>query len=248
MIYRKYCWRRDHLDRRNRKFVRMPVPIPDKLDWTAMLPPAYDQGSLGSCVANAIADALQYLEKDHPEHLTRASRLFMYYNARDIEDSTASDNGCEIMDCVKSVNRLGVCPETEWPYDEERVTDRPYQGCYDDALKDLLLQYRSVDNTVLHDLLAALVEGPVVGGFSVFESFESDAVAATGVVPMPGLNEAMIGGHAVLLTGYDQATKLFSVRNSWGSSWGDHGNFTIPFAYFTDGDLASDFWMLQKVM
>jgi C1A family cysteine protease len=174
--------------------------------------------------------------------------MFIYYNARDIENATASDDGAEIVDGIKSVNRMGVCPEEDWPYDESKVTVRPAQFCYDDALKDLLLQYRSVDNRILHDLLAALVQGPVCGGFSVFESFESDEVANTGIVPMPAETEQILGGHAVLVTGYDRGTQLFKVRNSWGTSWGDHGSFTIPFAYFTNEDMASDFWLCQKVM
>ena len=243
----KYGWKRDHLDRRNRKFCRAPIPLPVSVDWTAQLPPAYDQGKLGSCTANAIAGAVQFLQAIHPEPVIMPSRLFIYWNERDMEGSTDSDSGAEIMDGIKSVNSKGVCPESEWPYDDASLTIKPPPNCYEDASKELLLQYESVDNTVLNDLLAALAQGPVVGGFSVYESFESDAVAASGVVPMPSANEVMVGGHAVLVIGYDQALKIFKVRNSWSLYWGDNGSFTVPFAYFTDGDLASDFWLCQKV-
>ena len=87
---------------------------------------------------------------------------------------------------------------------------------------------------------------PFVFGFSVYESFESPEVAKTGVVPMPSGNEQLLGGHAVLCVGYDDASARFLVRNSWGTGWGMAGYFTIPYDYLADRDLSDDFWTLRK--
>ena len=84
-------------------------------------------------------------------------------------------------------------------------------------------------------------------GFTVYESFESEAVAKTGVVPMPQSTEKVLGGHAVLAVGYDDPHQRFIVRNSWGSGWGMAGYFTIPYAYLTDSNLADDFWTVRLV-
>jgi C1A family cysteine protease len=165
-----------------------------------------------------------------------------------MEGTTDSDAGAELMDGIKSVNKQGVCPESEWPYEDTRLTLPPTPACYTDASKELVLQYLSVDNTVLDDLKAALVQGPVVGGFTVYDSFTSDAVAKSGIVPMPKLaTESVQGGHAILVVGYNSATQLFRVRNSWSPSWGMGGYFTIPFDYFTDPEMASDFWLCQRL-
>jgi C1A family cysteine protease len=245
---RRYGWHPSLPDKRNRKFLRAPVALPPSVDWTLSLPPCYDQGDLGSCTANAIAGAIQFLQGLEHGSLVMPSRLFIYYNERVMEDTIDSDAGAEIMDGIKSVNRQGVCPEDEWPYEDSRLTSPPTPSCYTDAERELLLKYQSVDNTVLDDLKAALVQGPVVGGFSVYDSFESDAVAATGIVPMPNLDsESVQGGHAVLLVGYDDTKQVFIVRNSWGPDWGMNGYFTVPYAYFTDPDLASDFWLCLRV-
>ena len=245
---RKYGWHPSLRDKRTRKFSRLPAPLPPSVDWTSKLPPCYDQGGLGSCTANAIAGALQFLQAVKGETLVMPSRLFIYYNERVMEGSVDSDAGAELMDGIKSVNSKGVCPESEWPYEPTRLTYPPTPACYTDASKEQLLQYLSVDNTVLDDLKSALVQGPVVGGFTVYDSFESDAVAASGVAPMPNLTtESVQGGHAILVAGYDSPTQLFKVRNSWGTGWGMNGYFTIPFAYFTDPDLAGDFWLCQKL-
>jgi C1A family cysteine protease len=88
---------------------------------------------------------------------------------------------------------------------------------------------------------------PFVVGFAVYESFESDAVARTGTVPLPAPTEAVIGGHAVLAVGYDDAKQRFHMMNSWGAGWGDKGFFTMPYAYLTDEDLSADFWTIRIV-
>jgi C1A family cysteine protease len=244
---RRYGWHPSIPDKRNRRFLRAPVALPAAVDWTQKLPPCYDQGDLGSCTANAIAGAIQFLQAVKPDPLVMPSRLFIYYNERVMEGTVNSDAGAELKDGIKSVNRQGVCPESVWPYEDARLTLMPSEECYREASEDFVLQYESVDNTVLNDIKAALVQGPVVGGFSVYDSFESDAVAQSGMVPMPNLaTESVQGGHAVLLVGYNY--NQFIVRNSWGTAWGMGGYFQIPFEYFTDGDLASDFWILQKLL
>ena len=84
-------------------------------------------------------------------------------------------------------------------------------------------------------------------GFSVYESFMSEQVATTGEVPLPPRGEKLIGGHAVVAIGYDDSIQRFIVRNSWGPKWGIKGYCTMPYAYLTDPQLASDFWAIYTV-
>ena len=88
---------------------------------------------------------------------------------------------------------------------------------------------------------------PIIIGISVYESFESAAVAQTGIVPMPSTSEKCLGGHALLCVGYDQTKKTFLIRNSWGTDWGMAGYCEIPYDYILNPDLADDFWVLQIV-
>jgi C1A family cysteine protease len=46
--------------------------------------------------------------------------------------------------------------------------------------------------------------------------------------------------------GYDNATGLFRIRNSWGAGEGDNGYFYMPYSYLTGG-LANDFWVINAV-
>jgi C1A family cysteine protease len=81
----------------------------------------------------------------------------------------------------------------------------------------------------------------------VYASFESAAVAKSGVVNMPKSGEQRIGGHAVMAVGYDDSKRTFLVRNSWGKKWGKKGYFTMPYSYLTSPKLASDFWTVRSV-
>ena len=47
-----------------------------------------------------------------------------------------------------------------------------------------------------------------------------------------------------MLVGYDDHDDHFIVRNSWGTHWGDSGYGYMPYAYVTDAELCSDFWIL----
>jgi C1A family cysteine protease len=94
---------------------------------------------------------------------------------------------------------------------------------------------------------ACLADGfPFVFGFTVYESFESDTVAKSGVLNLPKAKESAIGGHAVCAVGYDDAARRFIVRNSWGTDWGKRGYFTMPYAYLADRNLSDDFWTVRK--
>ncbi len=245
-----YGWRKDRVDTRDMIFrTTMPAAIlPSKVDLRLGCPPVYDQGDLGSCTANAIAAALDFERKKQKESFINPSRLFIYYNERVMEGDPLEDNGAEIRDGIKSVAKQGGCPEAEWPYDVSQFAVKPGLKCYADALKYRSIGYKSVPQTKA-DTRGCLAQGfPFVFGFLVFDSFESDAVAANGVVPMPGMDEEIIGGHAVLCVGYDDATQRFLCRNSWNTDWGMAGYFTIPYNYILNRSLAGDLWTIRAVM
>jgi len=160
---------------------------------------------------------------------------------------------------MKAINADGACPETIWPYDPAMFAHRPPKRCYSASAKDIVLQYEAIQT--LHDLKSALaINLAVAFGFAVYESFESQAVANTGVVPMPQPNERQVGGHAVLAVGYDDTSSQIVARNSWGASWGVQGYFFMPYEYLTGpgkasdettvvngGYMANDFWAIEQV-
>ena len=244
---RRYGWKPGLPDQRDVPFQATVTHLPAIVSLRDAMPSVYDQGQLGSCTANALAAQFDYMRHDQGEPFMTPSRLFIYYNERAIEGTTSSDSGAMGRDGIKSLKTQGVCPESEWPYNIKKFASKPSVSCYADALKFEELTYKRVDHTNLTSITTALTQGlPVSFGFTVYESFESDEVAKTGILPMPAAGESVVGGHEVLVVGYDDSKQLAEVRNSWGASWGDAGYFWMPYKYLTS-KLCSDFWVIDKV-
>lgn len=253
-------WRADNPDMRDHIFQPMLLatatmaPRPKLVSLRSRMPGIYDQGQIGSCTGNALAAAIEFdLRKQSIKEFV-PSRLMAYYNARFLEGATASDAGASIRDVVKAAVKWGICSESPqpnmaevWPYDEREVLIRPRVPCYEAAKKTLVKNYARVDQN-LDAICGTLAQGfPVIFGAALYESFDSDAVARTGKVPMPGTNEKAIGGHATLLCGYDDGRYVFIDRNSWGKSWGEQGYCEFPYSYILDNNLCDDFWVINTV-
>jgi C1A family cysteine protease len=247
----RYGWIPDLPDHRD-KLYEAPAEVlqnlPPSVDLRPQCPPVYDQGELGSCTANAIAGALEFLQKmESLPQVFIPSRLFIYYNERAMEGTVGTDSGAMIRDGIKSVNAQGAPPESLWPYDIANFTVRPPAQAYQAASQYTAISYMSLTQA-LNQLKGCLASGyPFVFGMTVYESFESPQVARTGQVSMPSPGEATVGGHAVLAVGYDDTNEWLLVRNSWGSSWGMGGYFTLPYAYATNPNLVDDFWTIRVV-
>ena len=213
-----YGWLPDLPDQRDHMLATATVVLakpPAKADLRPRCPPAVDHGQLGSCAANAIAIAhrLDQMKQGSTQPFL-PSRLFVYHNERAMEGTIDSDAGAMIRDGIKSIARLGVCHEADWPYVVNRFKAKPTAVCYKKALSYQALTYRRLFQNA-GQMKSCLASGyPFVFGFSVYESFESPVVAKTGVVPMPAGTEKTLGGHAVLAVGYDDASQRFTVMNS----------------------------------
>ena len=244
----KYGWLPDIPDQRDRMFfAARPVmfKLPPCVDLRRIMPPIYNQLELGSCTANASCAAVQYSKWRWQEINFQPSRLFNYFCTRKLKGTEGFDAGGYIRDSIKSHAKWGVCLEGTWPYDISRFAEAPPNDAFIEAEKNQALKYFRLPHR-LNQIKARLsMDYPVVFGFSVYESFESEEVFKTGELQMPGPNERMIGGHAVLCVGYDDKTERFLIRNSYGEEFGMKGYFTMPYEYLQDQNLAADFWTIE---
>jgi C1A family cysteine protease len=222
--------------------------LPPTMDLRSKCPPVYDQGQLGSCTANAGCCAVEFDMIAQNEKVTTPSRLFLYYIERVADGDVNDDGGSTLRQCIQCIDTSGVCDESMWPYDVGRFAVKPSDNCYTQALT-----HKGLNAFVLHQDLhelqhcLAVFGRPFIFGITIYESFESAAVAKTGMVPMPHVHhEKCLGGHAITCVGYTR--DHFIIRNSWGPNWGDKGYFYLPYAYVLSPALASDFWCLQKIV
>lgn len=248
---KRYGWIPDVPDNRDKTYGavrKISATLPPLVDLRDICSPIEDQGDLGSCTGNALVGALEFLEKKDNVSFVDLSRLFVYYNERVVENSVGSDSGAQIRDGIKTLAKKGVCSEKCWPYDISKFSVKPKHHCYDEASKHKITSYYRIQ--ALDEMRQCLADGyPFVFGFSVYESFESQQVAQTGIVQMPQSSDKQLGGHAVLAVGYDERdinNKRFIVRNSWGPNWGMKGYFMIPYDYISNNNLADDFWTIRR--
>lgn len=241
-----FGWRPDLPDARDKayKLERPRAALPLNVDLRDKCPPVVDQGQLGSCTANAIAGNIDYLKIHPKKKLHPSSRLFLYYEERDMEGTVKEDAGAYLRDGMKVAKNIGVPWESTFPYNIAKFAKKPTKSAFTSAATKKINSYHPLDT--VEEMQGCLADGfPFVFGFSVYENFESANTAQSGMVNMPTPNENLLGGHAVMAVGYDMTANQFIVRNSWGVDWGMQGYFTMPSDYLADRNLSDDFWSIR---
>lgn len=219
-----------------RSHIFLGQQLPGSVDLRNECSPIADQGQLGSCTAFGIGKGLrEFMEKSSGQQVVPASALFLYYNERVAEGTVDQDSGATIAEGMTSLAQTGIAPEQDDPYDISKFTQKPSAKAYQDATAFKINGYKMIGS--LDDTRAALAQGkPVVIGFTVYQSFEN--IGSDGVMPVPQPNESILGGHCVLVVGYDDARQMLIVRNSWGTGWGDQGYFYMPYAAYTTNNVS----------
>jgi C1A family cysteine protease len=216
--------------------------LPTSVDLRSKMPPVMDQGDVGSCTACSVSAAFQFCDPSWD-----GSAMFLYYNTRMLDNSVDYDNGSTLSQSVNAAHLYGLCSSSRWPYNTSMWRNQPNVDCYVEGLKHQTISYSHVDQSI-PQMKGCLASGfPYVIGFYVYESFESPSVESSGNVPMPQAGERILGGHAIVVVGYDDSRQVWICRNSWGPTWGDAGYFYMPYAYLDSENLATDVWRISSV-
>lgn len=235
------------------------IALPVFIDLRANAPAiSARQEELNSCTAHSICAAAHYaVQKTGERPLLHSSALFLYYNARHAEKArlfqeTACGFGMKgepvkILDGLRSISQLGLCPEYAWPYEPERYNQRPTDEAYQLAYHHRDWKYTALPPR-LDALKQCLAEGyPFMFGALIYQSFQSTAVSQSGDIPYPSSHDRQIGAHAMLAVGYDDGHQHFIVRNSFGEEWGDNGYGYFPYTYMVNVlHLSFDYYVLKR--
>jgi len=217
--------------------------IPPIVDLRHQNPPIYDQGALGSCTANAAAACFQYSEKIKPSWMP--SRLFIYYETRALMNTITQDSGATLRDTIKVLLTKGTPHETDWPYVISQFTTTPPDYIYNKAANNKIGLYARVNQTPSQIELALYNKFCIMCGILVYDNFYD---SPKGDIMLPDFKSKLLGGHAIVMVGYNRNKKRFICRNSWGTSWGNKGYFTLPYQYILDPNLTWDFWVIKTTV
>jgi len=224
--------------------------------------PIENQGSLGSCTANAAAGMYEYFERRAYGKYVDCSRLFIYKVTRNLLGWNG-DTGAYLRTVMGALTLFGSPPEKYYPYNIADFDKEPSAFCYAFGQSYQAMQYFRLDppgtnpTTFLATIKKYLAAGYVsIIGFTVYDSISQGNT--TGKIPFPVNTEKVLGGHAIALVGFDENMKIkntnaggiestgaFIIRNSWGTGWGAAGYGYLPYDYVTKG-LAEDCWSMIK--
>lgn len=243
-----FGWIPDHPDKRDRYHALPPanLKLPRAADCLKFEAPIGNQGALGSCTAWAVTAAYRNTEIELRGDSPDPSELATYYWTRELQGTVNSDSGAAIRTAIKSLVKRGTCDEALHPYVVSNFRKAPSSAAVADAAKSRVVAYARVEQTAaaLKDQIARC--NPVVFGFTVYgRAF--DEAGKSGVMPMPRWLDRAVGGHAVVIVGYDDAKGAYLIRNSWGNRWGQKGYFWMPYEFAHDDDYCADFWTIQTV-
>ena len=233
--------RRSSEDPRDNDF-KLKVPMNVKLPISHEIIPRaiYNQGDIGSCSSNAIANQIMAL-KNYDDN-TYPSRLFQYYNSRLLEGNEKSDSGVTYRSCYKSLAKFGFCDEKLWEYDTTKYKNEPPKECYDKANTTLIKKYQSLIPSI-YAIEYALSQNKIVCfGAIIFDNF-NDYDKNDFIIPFP--KGGQLGGHALAICSYDHTKRLFKIVNSWGIEWGDDGFAFMRYDHVIS-DYCFDFWCISK--
>ena len=256
---RKFLWKPDPPKAKDwdaSPKLRVRGPLPTKVLLRHLILSVLDQANLGSCVANAIFQAVRAaLVRAGVVGAQLGSRLWGYYFGRAQTGNTQADEGTYLRAVFDVIRKLGYPLEALWPYDDgpdkfrQMPSSAAVRAAYDQKTSVGYYRINSSDQQRVEDVKAALAAGYlVVFGTQVSNLFEAYA-ASSPPLTVPGKSEVILGGHALTIVGYEvlpDGATIFEVLNSWGDFYGDHGycKFTSEYVAWSE---SQDFWIVEAM-
>ncbi len=205
------------------------VGLPSYYDWrsSGFVTPIRNQGSCGSCWAFATTAAFEsylIIRNNTPGSTLNLSEQVLVSCGKSGGCgggyvSGASDyfvtDGLPLESCYPYTATNGACTsacadriDTAYKLNKWAYVANPYMPSSVDSIKSALVTY-----------------GPLVTTMAVYQDFFSYQSGIYSYV-----SGSYAGGHAITIVGYDDATQSFTVKNSWGSGWGEGGYFRIAYS------------------
>jgi C1A family cysteine protease len=203
------------------------IAVPPELDLRPCLQPIRDQGQLGSCTAFSVcAGTMGYEEVVSGEPTRILSPLHAYLQARALDGQPERGDGSHLRSVLEVGRTQGYVLESDRPYNVSAYPPLGKDGPAHAAM-NMVPGYAAVDTRNIEQMIQSLLaHGPLSIALDCLDGFMSPGPGA--VVTATGASH---GGHAVTIAGFSIARKVWLVRNSWGTGYGQSGYCWVPWSY-----------------
>ncbi|MBA3244884.1 MAG: C1 family peptidase [Actinobacteria bacterium] len=213
--------------------------VPAKKDLRQTWWKIQDQGSTGSCVGWACADAMlrwHFVKTNRIAQNELISPRFQWMAAKETDDfntrptTFVEAEGTSLKAALEVSRKFGAVRDSVLPF----ATGQTYQGnaktFYAIAAQLKISMYFNLGRNLENWRLWLATKGPILTRLDVDSTWDR-ATENKGKLDVYQ-RETARGGHAIALVGYTETT--FIVRNSWGAAWGDKGFAHASVAYAQD--------------
>jgi C1A family cysteine protease len=218
--------------------LRVTVPIPKSKDLREAWWKVGDQGTTGSCVGWATADALlrwHFTKAGRIKTADAVSKRFIWMASKETDQfmsspSTFIENaGTSLKAALDIARKFGAVKETVLPFSGALYPGTP-ETFYAVAAQMKIQSYFNLGSSLDAWRRWLATRGPILTRLDVDRTWDDASDNAGNLdVYQPKTKR---GGHAVALVGY--TPDRFIVRNSWGTGWGDRGFAYASLAYAQD--------------
>lgn len=210
---------------------------------------ALDQGRTNSCTGHAGSTFLFNLfgRLIGTEHMWRASPFWLYYQARALSGMQNADQGAYLRDLMKVMYEGGIATDDMHPSRDPRAKPDALSLRSSKTLRlnsyARIIPGPTAVRVMLHTLQAERL--PIIIGVVLPSSVNDHDTRITGIIKPHRPDERALGGHAMMIDGYDARSEMFEGWNSWGPLWGQGGRFRLPFSYVSNAALVTDIWTVD---
>ncbi len=229
------------LDSRDYKFATVKLDLPRQFSLRDLNRDIEDQAAEGSCVANALTNAIEVATQRIGEW-EDLSRQFNYYVTREYEGRLAME-GVYPRDALKMAQKFGLPLESEWEYLPTNMNTKPSDEAYASAATRLVTRYEAIPLSTyapqdsIENIKAAIYQGlPVMVMVPVgymWMRLRGSMDNHNYLIHGQGLNNEFAGYHEMLAVGWNDDKGYLILENSWGPGWGENGYGAWPYRLST---------------
>lgn len=230
---------------KHRMLTRVSPELPAVVDTRQHCGPIKNQQSLGSCTGHAFSSAMEWIFRAYLGKQPILSPLYLYSKELIADGTFPNDNGSDGVTGSGITIADGCCEDALYPDASLKIVQPTPEQDTNAALYRMGAYHGLTSSQVALSVLGDQTPWPVEIGFTVYDSFESDEVASTGIYN-PANTENVLGGHEVLMVGFDvgDTPKLrpsncppaVLIQNSWGKDWGLGGFFWMVLSVLDDSE------------